>query len=41
MPSEIGRFDGLGLERVEERHFVVERPGRTIPHAMTAFLRRA
>lgn len=41
MPSEIGRFDGLGFERLEERHFIVERPGRAIPHAMIAFRRRA
>lgn len=36
-PSELRMFDNLGLERQTERHFVVERPGRAIPHTIAIF----
>ena len=32
MPSEIARFEDLGLTRTASRNYVVERPGRVIPH---------
>ncbi|MCC2110552.1 MAG: class I SAM-dependent methyltransferase, partial [Hyphomicrobiales bacterium] len=37
MPSELARFEALGLTKVTSRNYVVERPGRVIPHKFLVF----
>ncbi|ADZ70815.1 class I SAM-dependent methyltransferase [Polymorphum gilvum] len=39
MPSELVRFEALGLERVSATPYTVERPGRRIPHVLAEFRR--
>ncbi|MEZ5839292.1 MAG: class I SAM-dependent methyltransferase [Hyphomicrobiales bacterium] len=36
-PSELARFEELGLTKLASRNYVVERPGRVIPHKFIVY----